>query len=475
MIRRTFEQKCIQVAIVTLGMVAASICTISAVWGQQGSTEHAKSPPPKGVDVSADDRAELESGLATLGGAIKELNEKKDERVAGLLPDVEVFYRAVDTALVNHEFFDAADIGKAKALLQEGQARADQLRNGQSPWTKATGLVVRGYVSKIDGTVQPYGLVVPESYRADGPAKFRLDVWLHGRNEKLSEVNFLDERRKKPGEFTPEDTIVLHPYGRYCNAFKFAGEMDVMEAMDAVKERYRVDNDRIAIRGFSMGGAGCWHLAVHYSDTWVAAAPGAGFAETEDYLKMPDEAVAALPVWQRKLFSWYDCPGWAGNLFQCPTIAYNGENDKQRQAADIMEKALADEGMQLRRIIGPHTEHKYHPESKKIIDAAVSSIADAGRERIPSEVHFTTYTLRYNHMDWVRVEGLSEHWAEARVDAGISSSDEQEVVNLETKNVTDLTLSFPPGWAPLDISRAVQISIDDQQLDGPRPFTDRSW
>jgi hypothetical protein len=27
----------------------------------------------------------------------------------------------------------------------------------------------------------------------------------------------------------------------------------------------------------------------------------------------------------------------------------------------------------------------------------------------------------------------------------------------------------------LDISRAVQISIDDQQLDGPRPFTDRSW
>ena len=122
-----------------------------------------------------------------------------------------------------------------------------------------------------------------------------------------------------------------------------------MEAMDAVKKHYRVDNDRIAIRGFSMGGAGCWHLAVHYSDTWVAAAPGAGFAETEDYLKMSDEAVAALPVWQRKLLQWYDCPGWAGNLYQCPTIAYNGEDDKQKQAADVMEKALTDEGMQLRR------------------------------------------------------------------------------------------------------------------------------
>ena len=78
-------------------------------------------------------------------------------------------------------------------------------------------------------------------------------------------------------------------------------------------------------------------------------------------------------------------------------------------------------------------------------------------------------------MDWVHVDGLSEHWAEVRVDAGISSNDEQEVVNVDTKNVTDLTLSFPPGWAPLDLARGVQISIDDQQLDGPRAFTDRSW
>ena len=39
--------------------------------------------------------------------------------------------------------------------------RASQLRDGKAPWTTATGLVVRGYVSKIDGSVQPYGLVVP--------------------------------------------------------------------------------------------------------------------------------------------------------------------------------------------------------------------------------------------------------------------------------------------------------------------------
>ena len=200
-----------------MNVLLVEICVCSAVWGQQAKSTagSAKSVPPAGVEVSAGDRAELESGLSALAGSIKELKGKKDEHVAGLLPDVEVFYRAVNTALVNHEFFDAADVTKAKALLMEGQARADQLRDGQSPWTNATGLVVRGYLSKIDGTVQPYGLVVPATYKGDGPAKFRLDVWLHGRNEKLSEVNFLDERRRSRGSlrrkirscFIPTDGI----------------------------------------------------------------------------------------------------------------------------------------------------------------------------------------------------------------------------------------------------------------------------
>ena len=138
---------------------------------------------------------------------------------------------------------------------RQGIERADQLAAGQSPWTTATGLVVRGYVSKIDGSVQPYGLVVPESYTNKGPGRFRCDLWFHGRGETLSELNFLNDRTRNVGQFTPADTIVLHPYGRYCNANKFAGEIDVFEALDSVKKHYRIDDDRIAVRGFSMGGA----------------------------------------------------------------------------------------------------------------------------------------------------------------------------------------------------------------------------
>ena len=40
----------------------------------------------------------------------------------------------------------------------------------------------------------------------------------------------------------------------------------------------------------------------------------------------------------------YDCTGYAANLAFLPTVAYSGEIDKQKQAADMMEAALNDAG-----------------------------------------------------------------------------------------------------------------------------------
>ena len=194
-------------------------------------------------------------------------------------------------------------------------------------------------------------------------------------------MNFLDEHRHSRGEFTPPDTIVLHPYGRYCNAFKFAGEVDVLEALDAVKRHYRVDEDRIAVRGFSMGGAACWHFAVHYPERWVAANPGAGFAETPEFLKVFQHEEIHPSVTESKLLHLYDCTDWAVNLYNCPTVAYSGEIDKQKQAADIMTAALAKEKITLRHVIGPGTAHKYHPAAKKIVAALMANIVQRGAIR----------------------------------------------------------------------------------------------
>ena len=199
-----------------------------------------------------------------------------------------------------------------------------------------SGLLVRGYRSKIDHSVQPYGLVIPSSYSQSSSRGFRLDVWFHGRGERMSENVFLTQRLQKQGVFAPEDTIVLHPYGRYSNAFKFAGEVDVLEAIEDVKRKYHIDEDRISVRGFSMGGAACWQFAVHYADRWFAANPGAGFSETPEFLKFFQKETLSPTWFEKKLWRMYDCNHWARNLLHCPTVAYSGENDIQKQAADIM-------------------------------------------------------------------------------------------------------------------------------------------
>jgi dienelactone hydrolase len=457
------------IATVLLSLVAS---TVLADGPRDNDPTTVRPVPRPGVKPPGSGFLQLPAKLKDLRARIHKAAASKNPAIARLIPDVEIYYRAVHDALTYNEFFSAADVKKAHLLLATGGQRADQLIAGRAPWTSQTGLVVRGYVSKIDLSVQPYGLVIPESYDFGASRRHRLDIWFHGRGETLSEVNFIHQRSSSAGSYTPANTIVLHPYGRYSNAFKFAGEVDVLEALADVRRRYRVDGRRISVRGFSMGGAACWQFAVHYSDRWFAANPGAGFSETPEFLKFFQKETLNPTWFEKRLWHWYDCTDWALNLAHCPTVAYSGELDIQKQAADIMEQALEAEGIDLVHVIGPGTKHAIHPDSKKEIDRRLSSIARAGRERFPRHVVLATWTLKYNRMHWVTVEGMGEHWQAARIVAEVTS---RSRVTLTTKNVTGVRLAFPPGFAPLDVQRPVTVVVDGIELEAPRPRSDRSW
>jgi hypothetical protein len=432
--------------------------------------------PRKGAIIPQDVRDELEQGITKLGAEIDALRDqlKKKPALLAVLPDVQIFHNAVRYAVRYNEIFNPTnEIPAAKNLLRAGLERAAELREGKPSWLSATGLVVRGYVSKLDESVQPYGLVVPSSYNPNTAHRFRLDFWFHGRGEELSELNFLRDRMRSPGEFTPRDTIVLHTYGRYCNGQKFAGEVDAFEALDSVRRNYPIDERRLVVRGFSLGGAACWHMAVHYAGLWAAAAPGAGFSETADFLKVFQKE-AVQPTWyEQKLWHWYDATDYALNIFDCPTVAYSGEIDSQKQAADMMAKSARAEGIQLVHIIGPQTRHAYHPQAREEINRRVDSIVAPGKNLVPRTIRFTTWTLRYNEMNWLVVDGLQEHWERARVDAELREADNQ--VNISTKNVSALTLNFQPGQCPLDMVKAPIVRIDDQKLTVAPVPSDRSW
>ena len=263
---------------------------------------------------------------------------------------------------------------------------------------------------------------------------------------------------------------MLHLYGRYCNASKFAGEVDLFEALDAVKRQYPIDENRIVVRGFSMGGAAAWHIAAHYAGLWAAVAPGAGFAESAQFLKAETDgrrraalvgAEAVPPVRRHRLrrqllqhFRWW---------------SINGEIDPQQQAADVMAAGHGGGRHAPRRIEGPQTAHRYHPDAKIEISRDRSTrIAERGRDPYPRKVRFTTWTLAYNRMKWVTLDALGTPLgagAPRRGDHGRFGGRA-----CSTANVTAFTLEMGPGGCPLDL--AAQARRDDRRPEGDRACAD---
>ncbi|MFO1094855.1 MAG: alpha/beta hydrolase-fold protein [Planctomycetaceae bacterium] len=400
--------------------------------------------PPRGITLDPAVRAPLQERLRLVEDRFR------PHTGHALAPDVEILLTAVQSALKFDEFYSEDDAGRALELLNTAGTRVDALQAGTAPWTEARGLLVRGYRSSIDESVQPYGLEIPDDIDLTRPVP--LYVWLHGRGDKTTNLQFLYQRQKQPGQIAPAGAIVLHPFGRHCLGYKSAGEIDVLEAVAHVASQYPIDSRRIVLMGFSMGGAGCWHIGAHYPDRWVAMSPGAGFVETARYQNInPDDVV----WYERSLWGMYDVPDYVRNLFNLPVVAYSGETDKQIQAAQMMEAAYAAEGQKLDHRIGPGMGHKYAPETLAAILESLKADCDRGLNSSPRRVTLQTRTLRYHRVHWVDVQRLQEHWQDARIDA-VRADDGS--LNISTRNVTALRLK------PENLNESVPVTIDGQTL-----------
>ncbi len=366
--------------------------------------------------------------VQTLGARIKAFEKahpQADPLMRDRLADVWVWHKAADWALRHGEFFEAKDGDATLDALARGTARMKDLELDQHPWTARSGGSGRGFRSRVDGSFQPYALYVPPEMPRD--ERLRLDVVLHGRGATLNEVRFL---RSHDGKAYPtgEKGLVLHVFGRGNNAYRWAGETDVFEAIEAVKREYLVDERRVLLRGFSMGGAGAWHLGLHHPSTWTSVEAGAGFAESITYAKLKD-----LPDHQRKALRIYDAADYVLNAFNLPMAGYGGEEDPQRRASELVQDGLEKlgfpmkteglvtrgEGLDFIRVVGAKVGHKVDPESANLLKAFRDERAERGRDETPSEVRFVTHTLKYPRCAWVAIGALEEHYREARVTAKI--------------------------------------------------------
>jgi predicted peptidase len=312
-------------------------------------TEIKAQAPPAKVEESL--RAELAELQRLLAEETKKREAAAEKSGTGedrqSLADAAVFPKAVEWILRHQEFYKPNYVEQTRQVLKLGKDRVQNLSQEKTPWQNRPGSTVLGYFSKVDGSVQPYALALPEGVDPKSGTRWPLYVKLHGRAATMNEVNFISKYEDKP---LPQDQtwIQLDVFGRTNNAFRFAGETDVFEAIADVKRRYRIDDKRITLWGFSMGGAGAWHLGMHHPSAWASVGAGAGFVDFYGYQKQKQK----LPAYQDQTLKIYDAVDYAMNAANVPFITYGGEIDPQLAASTTMIAAAKKDNVDIPLIVG---------------------------------------------------------------------------------------------------------------------------
>ncbi|MBU1078415.1 MAG: prolyl oligopeptidase family serine peptidase [Spirochaetes bacterium] len=143
-----------------------------------------------------------------------------------------------------------------------------------------------------------YLLYIPKEYSKKPDRKWPLILFLHGSEERGSDLdllfkNGLPRLLKKRPDFP---FIVVSPQ---CpkDLTWFTKFDDIVALLSKIEADYRVDSRRIYLTGLSMGGDGVWHFAAFYPDHFSAIVPICGSASP--FFGFPERVkkIVNIPIW----------------------------------------------------------------------------------------------------------------------------------------------------------------------------------
>jgi dienelactone hydrolase len=362
--------------------------------------------------------------------------------------DAQIFVKAVVWAL---DFGPISDTPSRELVwkgIRRARERVDALAEGRQPWVERRGRSVRGFISSVDGSVQPYGLIVPEAY--DPAQPMRLDVVLHGSMPAtgIGELQFIDaaDSGDAGGTATSMNNFIeVHPMGRLGeNAYRFEGETDVDEAIEAVCRDYRIDRSRIVLRGTSLGGVGTWQLGLKRPDRFVALGPTAGPVDTFVFANAPWKhfvRLDPLTAWQKTTLHLVDAIDYTANAGMVPVVAVMGDKDPYFESHLLIERAFAKEGIPFVGLVDPGAGHGVTARVMQEQLVLLGKHAAKGRDRFPKHIRFVTWTLKFSRCDWLEVLGLEAHYQRAEIVA--RSAADGSITVSEPRNITRFAIHPP--------------------------------
>jgi len=272
------------------------------------------------------------------------------------------------------------------------------------------------FKSKIDGSIQPLLVKIPKGYTPEKP--WPLLVTLHG----LGDGPIL-----APGV---EAMVQIGPYGRGSVWYTGIGERDVFECIEMAKKLFSIDEDRLYLCGFSMGGMGTFDLGFRHPDVWAACVPVCGRCNSLDFV----ENARYLPFWVNT-------------------------GSKDIVIPPKYSKAAYDRARQLGFSEWKYTEYENMGHGFSINWKGIEEwLLTKKRTVNPKRVSFHTKDIRYNHAYWLEVTEIKRYGKVARMNTEI----DVQKINIKTENVSNYTLRLNENL--INVTQRIQILENDIKI-----------
>lgn len=352
--------------------------------------------------------------------------------------------------------------------IARAKADLESLLKGKDPFPTRRGIVLKSYLSDLDGTRQPYSLYVPKTYK---PGKvFPLVVTLHGHG-------WYRPFQGYPPEEVP-GAIVLSPHGRGSVDYMLAAEQDVIRCIQEVQRDYSVDPDRVYLAGFSMGGTGTWNIGAKFPDVFAALAPVAGNTDSKVWERLwgwPVPGDSAIGKVKATVAYAIDPVTYAENLSNLPVFCVHGSADRvvptdhSRNMTQRISDTSAENSCDYRELVG----RGHFAIDKEVLQEQESWMLTQRRPRRPRRVHLKTAKLRYGRAHWLKFEALEDP---LRFGQAVAVADESGHVEVTVEGVTCLTLDISASPAHKAEKVTVELNGDvayegDVPENGPATFT----
>ena len=352
-------------------------------------------------------------GLSTTAAALATEMKQRAEKCGHALPGAELAVEKAQLFLAKaangDETLTPAVGDTIVNLLANAKTCAALEEQGKDPWENQTGYFERAYQSPIDGGIQPYFVQPPSAFsslsadeKKKGEKKFPLVVFLHGYVPSYDKHRWWEEFAEFNIVFEKNNTFLALPFARSNADFQGSGEEDVLAVIAEMKRLYPIDEDRVYLYGYSMGGQGVYTVAEHYPDLFAAGIVLAGRADNPLQNFRPLDTFHPFKQW---LIHADNPISLCENLVNIPLRIYHGRDDFiiNVDEANRMEKRLKEIGCDAQLTALPGT-HKFGL-NVMMTEEPVKWLLQQKRASNPLRRHMKAYSLKYASQGGLKVLG----------------------------------------------------------------------